>query len=109
MGGRIGFAMAQYAPGWVHSLILGDAAANGRSRIDDGIRAADQTGALDAIRIDSLGFSDVLPSMTMPELTVRWLRRSRIPADRGDRRGNAERHFRHLALALGISAVHVDL
>jgi pimeloyl-ACP methyl ester carboxylesterase len=92
MGGRIGFAIAQYAPDWVRSLIIGGAAADGRSRIGDGIRAAIRRGgleglmalfpdasptykarllasdinALEACRTDSLGFADILPSMMMP-------------------------------------------
>jgi pimeloyl-ACP methyl ester carboxylesterase len=92
MGGRTGFAIAQYAPDWVRSLIIGGAAADGRSRIGDGIRAAIRRSgleglvalfpdasptykarllasdikALEACRTDSLGFADVLPSMTMP-------------------------------------------
>ena len=92
MGGRIGFAIAQYAPDWVSSLIIGGAAADGRSRIGDGIRAAIRRGGLDgllalfpdasppykarllasdikaleACRADSLGFAEILPSMTMP-------------------------------------------
>jgi pimeloyl-ACP methyl ester carboxylesterase len=95
MGGRIGFAMAQYAPERVRSLILGGAAGDGRSRIGDGFRKGLQAGgaegipamwgaslpptlkarliandieALDACRADSLGFADVLPTMTMPSL-----------------------------------------
>lgn len=92
MGGRIGFAIARYAPDWVSSLIIGGAAADGRSRIGDGIRAAIKNGGLegllalfpdatpaykarlrasdikapDACRTDVLGFADILPSMTMP-------------------------------------------
>ena len=92
MGGRTGFSMAQYAPDRVRSLIIGGASASGRSRIGDPIRAAIKRGGveallamyadasaqykarlfasdakvLDAMRIDSLGFSDILPSMTMP-------------------------------------------
>jgi pimeloyl-ACP methyl ester carboxylesterase len=93
MGGRIGFMMARYAPDRIRSLILGGAGGNGTSRIGDGFRKALRTGgaaaipgmwgatlpptlatrlarndvaALDACRTDSLGFSDVLPTMTMP-------------------------------------------
>jgi pimeloyl-ACP methyl ester carboxylesterase len=93
MGGRISFALAQYAPQYVRSLIIGGAAADGRSRIGDGFRKAIQAGgaeaipdlwgaplhdalrarliandakAMDAARVDSLGFADVLPTMSMP-------------------------------------------
>jgi pimeloyl-ACP methyl ester carboxylesterase len=93
MGGRIGFMMAQYAPDRVRGLIIGGAGANGASRIGDGFRKALRAGgaaaipgvwgatlppalaarlvrndvvALDACRTDSLGFFDVLPTMTMP-------------------------------------------
>jgi pimeloyl-ACP methyl ester carboxylesterase len=92
MGGRIGFALARFARGTVHSLIIGGAAADGRSRIGDSIRAAIRKGGveglvamipdaspqyktrllasdskvLDAMRVDSLGFADIPPSMTMP-------------------------------------------
>jgi pimeloyl-ACP methyl ester carboxylesterase len=93
MGGRIGFALAQYAPQSVRSLIIGGAAADGRSRIGDGFRKALRAGgaevvpglwgaplpdalrarlitndvqALEAARVDSLGFADVLPTMSMP-------------------------------------------
>jgi pimeloyl-ACP methyl ester carboxylesterase len=93
MGGRIGFAMAQYAPERIRSLILGGAAGDGRSRIGDGFRAGLKKGgaegipalwgfplppslrarlitndiaALDACRADTLGFADVLPTMSMP-------------------------------------------
>jgi len=93
MGGRIGFAMAQYAPEWVRSLILGGAAGDGQSRIGDGFRIGLKKGgaagipslwgaplppalnarlikndvaALDACRADNLGFAAVLPTMTMP-------------------------------------------
>lgn len=93
MGGRIGFMMARYAPDRVRSLILGGASGSGTSRVGDGFRMALRAGgaeavpalwgaalppaftarlvtndvaALDACRTDSLGFSDVLPTMTMP-------------------------------------------
>ena len=93
MGGRIGFAMAQYAPERVRSLVLGGAGGNGLSRIGDpflkALRAGGAEGipemwgisltpaqkerlrandieALDACRADTLGFADVLPTMTMP-------------------------------------------
>jgi pimeloyl-ACP methyl ester carboxylesterase len=93
MGGRIGFALAQYAPGYFRSFVLGGAAGDGRSRIGDGFRKALKEGgaaaiagtwgaelpdklkarlltndavALEACRVDSLGFADVLPTMTMP-------------------------------------------
>ncbi len=93
MGGRIGFALAEFAPGYFRSLIIGGAAGDGRSRIGDGFRKAMKAGgaaaipglwgaplpptlaarlvendveALDACRVDSLGFADVLPTMTMP-------------------------------------------
>jgi pimeloyl-ACP methyl ester carboxylesterase len=93
MGARIGFAMAQYAPERVRGFILGGAAGDGRSRIGNRFRAGlKETGAdgipalwgavlpqtlesrlirndvvaLDACITDSLGFADVLPTMTMP-------------------------------------------
>jgi pimeloyl-ACP methyl ester carboxylesterase len=93
MGGRIGFAMAQYAPDLVRSLILGGAAGDGRSRVGDRFLAAlkadgaeaipalwgaslppalkarllaNDVDALNACRADSLGFADVLATMTMP-------------------------------------------
>ena len=93
MGGRTGFAVARYAPECVRGMILGGAAADGRSRIGDGVRAAirkagaeglvalagsgispqykarllaNDTRALEASRVDSLGFAAVLPTMTMP-------------------------------------------
>jgi pimeloyl-ACP methyl ester carboxylesterase len=93
MGGRIGFALARSAPEYFRSLIIGGAGGDGRSRIGDGFRKAMQAGgveaipdlwgvplpeklrarllanditALDACRVDSLGFADVLPNMTMP-------------------------------------------
>jgi pimeloyl-ACP methyl ester carboxylesterase len=93
MGGRTGFAVAQHAPQCVRGLILGGAAADGRSRIGDGVRAAIRKGgaeglaalsgpgmpprhkarllandirALEASRVDSLGFAAALPTMTMP-------------------------------------------
>jgi pimeloyl-ACP methyl ester carboxylesterase len=93
MGGQIGFALAQFAPKYFRSIIIGSAAGDGRSRIGDGFRKAMQAGgaaaipamwgtllpaalsarlvanditALDACRVDSLGFADVLPTMTMP-------------------------------------------
>lgn len=93
MGGRIGFALAQYSPEKFRSFIIGGAAGNGQSRIGDGFRKAIKRGgaavipglwgaelsatlkarllandieALDAGRADSLGYADVLPRMTMP-------------------------------------------
>ena len=93
MGGRIGFALAQYAPERFRSFILGGAAGDGRSRIGDGFRKAMKEGgaaaipglygaelpatlkarllandveAMDACRVDSLGYADLLPTMTMP-------------------------------------------
>jgi pimeloyl-ACP methyl ester carboxylesterase len=93
MGGRIGFALAQYSPDRLRSFILGGAAGDGRSRIGDGFRKALKAGgaaaipglwgaelpetlrarlltndveALEACRVDSLGYADVLPRMTMP-------------------------------------------
>ena len=93
MGGRIGFALAQYAPERFRSFILGGAAGDGRSRIGDGFRKAMKEGgaaaipglfgaelpatlkarllandveAMDACRVDSLGYADLLPKMTMP-------------------------------------------
>ena len=93
MGGRIGFALAQYAPEQFRSFILGGAAGDGRSRIGDGFRAAMKEGgaaaiprlwgaelpatpkarllandveAMDACRVDSLGYADLLPEMTVP-------------------------------------------
>ena len=93
MGGRIGFAMTQYAPERVCSLILGGAAGDGRSRVGDRFLVALRAGGAEAIpavwvaplpselkirllandiealaacRVDSLGFADVLPTMTMP-------------------------------------------
>ena len=93
MGGRIGFALAQHAPGRFRCFVLGGAAGDGRSRIGDGFRRAMKEGgvaaipglwgaelpdtlrtrlldndveALEACRVDSLGFADVLPTMTMP-------------------------------------------
>jgi pimeloyl-ACP methyl ester carboxylesterase len=93
MGGRIGFGMAQYAPEWVSSLILGGAGGDGQSRIGDGFRIGLKKGgaegipalwgaplppslnarlirndveALDACRTDNQGFAAVLPTMTMP-------------------------------------------
>ena len=92
-GGRIGFALAQYAPECIRSLIIGGAAGDGRSRIGDRFREAMQAGgaaaipalwgtplpaklrarpiandvvAMDACRVDSLGFANILPRMTMP-------------------------------------------
>jgi pimeloyl-ACP methyl ester carboxylesterase len=49
MGGRIGFALAQFAPGCVCRLIIGGAAADGRSRIGDGFRKAMKAGGAAAI------------------------------------------------------------
>jgi pimeloyl-ACP methyl ester carboxylesterase len=93
MGGRIGFALAQHAPERFRSFVLGGAAGDGRSRVGDGFRKAMREGgvaaipdlwgaelpeklkarlltndvdALDACRVDSLGFAEVLPTMTMP-------------------------------------------
>jgi pimeloyl-ACP methyl ester carboxylesterase len=93
MGGRIGFALAQHAPERFRSFVLGGAAGDGRSRVGDGFRKAMKEGgvaaipdlwgaelpeklkarlltndvdALDACRVDSLGFAEVLPTMTMP-------------------------------------------
>jgi len=93
MGGRIGFALAQYAPRRFRCFVLGGAAGDGRSRVGDGFRQAIRQGgiaaipglwkaalpetlrarllandaeALEACRTDSLGFADVLPTMTMP-------------------------------------------
>jgi pimeloyl-ACP methyl ester carboxylesterase len=93
MGGRIGFALAQHAPERFRCFVLGGAAGDGRSRIGDGFRRAMKEGgiaaipglwgaelpealrtrllandvdALEACRVDSLGFADVLPTMTMP-------------------------------------------
>jgi pimeloyl-ACP methyl ester carboxylesterase len=93
MGGRIGFALAQFAPDCFRSFIIGGAAGDGRSRIGDAFRKSLQTGganaipglwgvplppalsarliandamALEACRADSLGFASVLPTMTMP-------------------------------------------
>jgi pimeloyl-ACP methyl ester carboxylesterase len=93
MGGRIGFALAQYSPEKFRSFIVGGAAGNGQSRIGDGFRKAMKAGgaavipglwgaelsatlkarllandiaALDAGRADSLGYADQLPRMTMP-------------------------------------------
>jgi pimeloyl-ACP methyl ester carboxylesterase len=93
MGGRIGFALAQYAPKRFRCFVIGGAAGDGRSRIGDGFRKAIRQGsiaaipdlwgaalpetlrarllandaeALEACRVDSLGFADVLPAMTMP-------------------------------------------
>jgi pimeloyl-ACP methyl ester carboxylesterase len=93
MGGRIGFAMVQYAPERGCSLILGEAAGDGRSRVGDRFLVALRAGGAEAIpavweaplpsalkirllandiealaacRVDSLGFADVLPTMTMP-------------------------------------------
>jgi pimeloyl-ACP methyl ester carboxylesterase len=92
MGGRIGFALAQYAPERFRSFVLGGAAGDGRSRIGDGFRKAMKEGvaaipglwgaelpetlrarlltndlkAMDASRVDSLGVADVLPTMTLP-------------------------------------------
>jgi pimeloyl-ACP methyl ester carboxylesterase len=93
MGGRIGFALAQYSPDRFRSFILGGAAGDGRSRIGDRFRKALKAGgaaaipgllgaelpetlrarllandveALEACRVDSLGYADLLPGMTMP-------------------------------------------
>ena len=93
MGGRIAFALADYAPARFRRLVIGGAAGDGRSRIGDRfVKAFRQRGisaipdlwgaklpesltarllrndvqALDACRVDSLGFADVLPAMTMP-------------------------------------------
>jgi pimeloyl-ACP methyl ester carboxylesterase len=93
MGGRIGFALAQYAPERFRCFVLGGAAGDGRSRIGDQFRKAmkergvsaipglwgaelpetlkvrllaNDLEALEACRVDSLGFADVLPTMTMP-------------------------------------------
>jgi pimeloyl-ACP methyl ester carboxylesterase len=93
MGGRIGFALAQHAPERFRCFVLGGAAGERRSRIGDGFRKAlaakgaaaihdtwgaelpgavratvlaNDAEALEACRVDSLGFADVLPKMTMP-------------------------------------------
>jgi pimeloyl-ACP methyl ester carboxylesterase len=93
MGGRIGFALAQFAPQYFRSFIIGGAAGDGRSRIGDAFRKAIQERgvaaipdlwgaplpaklkarvlandivAMEACRVDSLGCADVLPSMMMP-------------------------------------------
>jgi pimeloyl-ACP methyl ester carboxylesterase len=93
MGGWIAYALAQYAPEWVHRLIIGGCGAEGRSRIGDSLLSALRAGGADGIpahwgaplssalvarlrmndvealmaaRVDALGFSDVLPTMTMP-------------------------------------------
>jgi pimeloyl-ACP methyl ester carboxylesterase len=93
MGGRIGFALARHAPERFRCFVLGGAGGDGRSRIGDGFRKALKEGgaaaipglwgaelpealrarllandveALDACRVDSLGFADVLPTMIMP-------------------------------------------
>jgi len=93
MGGCIAYSLAQYVPECVHRLIIGGNGAQGRSRIGDrllaGLRAGGAEGipalwgaplpptlmarlrkndveALMASRVDALGFSDVLPTMTMP-------------------------------------------
>jgi pimeloyl-ACP methyl ester carboxylesterase len=93
MGGRIGFALAQYAPEQFRALILGGAGGDGRSRIGNGFRAGlkeygaegipalwgaplpptlkarlvrNDIVALDASLTDNLGFADILPTMTMP-------------------------------------------
>jgi pimeloyl-ACP methyl ester carboxylesterase len=93
MGGWIAYALAQYVPECVHRLIIGGNGAQGRSRIGDpflaGLRAGGAEGipalwgvplppalvvrlrgndaqALMAARVDALGFSEVLPMMTMP-------------------------------------------
>jgi pimeloyl-ACP methyl ester carboxylesterase len=92
MGGWIGFCMARHAPERVRRLVLGGNGGEGRSRIGDPYLAALRTGgaaairgvwraplpealvarlltndveALMASRVDSLGFADVLPRMTM--------------------------------------------
>jgi len=92
MGGRIGFAMAEYAPERVCSLLIGGAAGIGLSRIghpflkalrahgSEGIPEiwgvpltpshrerlrANDSKALDACLADNLGYADVLPTMTM--------------------------------------------
>ena len=49
MGARIGFAMAEYAPERVRSLILGGSGADGRSRIGSGFRKALKAGGAAAI------------------------------------------------------------
>lgn len=93
MGGRIGFTLAQYERDRFRCFILGGAAGDGRSRIGDGFRTAMKEGgvavipglwgaalpatlkarllandveAMDACRVDSLGYADLLPKMTMP-------------------------------------------
>lgn len=93
MGGRIGFALAQYTPERFRCFVIGGAAGDGRSRIGDGFRKAlrergvsaipdlwatqlpeslkarllrNDAKALEACRVDSLGYADVLPTMTMP-------------------------------------------
>jgi pimeloyl-ACP methyl ester carboxylesterase len=49
MGGRIGFALAQYAPERFRCFVLGGAAGDGRSRIGDGFRKAMREGGVSAI------------------------------------------------------------
>jgi pimeloyl-ACP methyl ester carboxylesterase len=93
MGGRIGFALARYAPKRFRCFVIGGAAGVGLSRIGDGFRKAirqrgvaaipdlwaavlpeslrarllaNDAEALEACRVDSLGFADELPAMTMP-------------------------------------------
>jgi pimeloyl-ACP methyl ester carboxylesterase len=93
MGGWIAYALAQYAPERVRRLVIGGTGAQGRSRIGDPFLSALRAGgveglpafwavplssthtarllkndveALMAARVDALGFSDVLPTMTMP-------------------------------------------
>ena len=51
MGGRIGFALAQYAPELFRSFILGGAAGDGRSRIGDGFRKALKAAGAAAIPV----------------------------------------------------------
>jgi pimeloyl-ACP methyl ester carboxylesterase len=49
MGGRIGFALAQYAPERFRCFVIGGAAGDGRSRIGDGFRKAMKEGGVAAI------------------------------------------------------------
>jgi pimeloyl-ACP methyl ester carboxylesterase len=92
MGGWIGFCMVRHAPERVRRLIIGGNGAEGRSRIGDPFLSKLRAGgaaaipgvwgaplppalvtrlltndveALMASRVDSLGFADVLPTMTM--------------------------------------------
>ncbi len=93
LGGRVGLALAEFAPERIRGLIIGGAAGDGRSRIGDGILGALKKGGLEAMsslfdiapppglkarvlandvaammahRCDNLGFSEALSAMTMP-------------------------------------------